>query len=77
MGEVFAERRSQRCYVTALSAAGASLELLIDCVLFFPTVPQRADREMVETIEQLVNSIVSGTLSAKERNAQKNCPEYW
>ncbi|XP_052555745.1 SURP and G-patch domain-containing protein 2 isoform X2 [Tympanuchus pallidicinctus] len=40
-------------------------------------IPQRADREMVETIEQLVNSIVSGTLSAKERNAQKNCPEYW
>ncbi|KAM6107129.1 SURP and G-patch domain-containing protein 2 isoform 2-T2 [Pterocles gutturalis] len=39
--------------------------------------PQRADRKVVETIEQLVNSIVSGTLSAKERNAQKNCPEYW
>ncbi|XP_051495364.1 SURP and G-patch domain-containing protein 2 isoform X2 [Apus apus] len=39
--------------------------------------PQRADRKVVETIEQLVNNIVSGTLSAKERNAQKNCPEYW
>ncbi|KFV38920.1 SURP and G-patch domain-containing protein 2 [Tyto alba] len=39
--------------------------------------PQQADRKVVETIEQLVNSIVSGTLSAKERNAQKNCPEYW
>ncbi|NXG73006.1 SUGP2 protein, partial [Baryphthengus martii] len=39
--------------------------------------PQRADRKVVETIEQLVNGIVSGTLSAKERNAQKNCPEYW
>ncbi|KAK2541854.1 Sugp2 [Columba livia] len=39
--------------------------------------PQRADRKVVEVIEQLVNSIVSGTLSAKERNAQKNCPEYW
>ncbi|XP_010133069.1 PREDICTED: SURP and G-patch domain-containing protein 2 [Buceros rhinoceros silvestris] len=39
--------------------------------------PQRADRKVVETIDQLVNSIVSGTLSAKERNAQKNCPEYW
>ncbi|NWX06194.1 SUGP2 protein, partial [Caloenas nicobarica] len=39
--------------------------------------PQRADRKVVEIIEQLVNSIVSGTLSAKERNAQKNCPEYW
>uniref|UniRef100_A0A8D0ELR8 SURP and G-patch domain containing 2 n=1 Tax=Strix occidentalis caurina TaxID=311401 RepID=A0A8D0ELR8_STROC len=37
----------------------------------------RADRKVVETIEQLVTSIVSGTLSAKERNAQKNCPEYW
>ncbi|KFU97711.1 SURP and G-patch domain-containing protein 2 [Pterocles gutturalis] len=42
-----------------------------------PQTPQRADRKVVETIEQLVNSIVSGTLSAKERNAQKNCPEYW
>ncbi|NXT83816.1 SUGP2 protein, partial [Zapornia atra] len=41
------------------------------------TTPQRADQRVVETIEQLVNSIVSGTLSAKERNAQKNCPEYW
>ncbi|KAM6235804.1 SURP and G-patch domain-containing protein 2 isoform 3-T6 [Porphyrio hochstetteri] len=41
------------------------------------TTPQRADQKVVETIEQLVNSIVSGTLSAKERNAQKNCPEYW
>uniref|UniRef100_A0A8B9SUC8 SURP and G-patch domain containing 2 n=1 Tax=Anas platyrhynchos TaxID=8839 RepID=A0A8B9SUC8_ANAPL len=41
------------------------------------TIPQRADRKIVETIEQLVNSIVSGTLSAKERNAQKNSPEYW
>ncbi|XP_065604791.1 SURP and G-patch domain-containing protein 2 isoform X2 [Cyrtonyx montezumae] len=40
-------------------------------------IPQRADRSIVETIEQLVNSIVSGTLSAKERNAQKSCPEYW
>ncbi|XP_067168716.1 SURP and G-patch domain-containing protein 2 isoform X1 [Apteryx mantelli] len=40
-------------------------------------IPQRADRKVVETIEKLVNSIVSGTLSAKERNAQKNCPEYW
>ncbi|NXG63524.1 SUGP2 protein, partial [Hemiprocne comata] len=42
-----------------------------------PAAPQRADRKVVETIEQLVNSIVSGALSAKERNAQKNCPEYW
>ncbi|NWI18617.1 SUGP2 protein, partial [Crypturellus soui] len=40
-------------------------------------IPQRADRKVVETIEKLVNSIVAGTLSAKERNAQKNCPEYW
>ncbi|NXP45843.1 SUGP2 protein, partial [Heliornis fulica] len=47
------------------------------CILFLPTAPQRADQKVVETIEQLVNSIVSGTLSAKERNAQKNCPEYW
>ncbi|XP_010175468.1 SURP and G-patch domain-containing protein 2 [Antrostomus carolinensis] len=44
---------------------------------FLPAAPQRADRKVVETIDQLVNSIVSGTLSAKERNAQKNCPEYW
>ncbi|XP_071583519.1 SURP and G-patch domain-containing protein 2 isoform X1 [Heliangelus exortis] len=39
--------------------------------------PQRADQKVVEIIDQLVTSIVSGTLSAKERNAQKNCPEYW
>ncbi|KAM6396049.1 SURP and G-patch domain-containing protein 2 isoform 1-T1 [Rhynochetos jubatus] len=39
--------------------------------------PQRADRKAAETIEQLVNSIVSGALSAKERNARKNHPEYW
>ncbi|NWU03156.1 SUGP2 protein, partial [Urocynchramus pylzowi] len=39
--------------------------------------PQRADRKVVDTIEQLVSSIVSGTLSAKDRNAQKNSPEYW
>ncbi|NXO66817.1 SUGP2 protein, partial [Phainopepla nitens] len=39
--------------------------------------PQRADRKVVATIEQLVTSIVSGALSAKDRNAQKNCPEYW
>ncbi|XP_061870796.1 SURP and G-patch domain-containing protein 2 isoform X2 [Colius striatus] len=38
---------------------------------------QRADQKVVEIIDQLVNSIVSGTLSAKERNAQKNNPEYW
>ncbi|KAM4658266.1 SURP and G-patch domain-containing protein 2 isoform 2-T4 [Amazona ochrocephala] len=42
-----------------------------------PKVPQRADRKVVQTIEELVTSIVSGTLSAKERTAQKNCPEYW
>ncbi|NXU54861.1 SUGP2 protein, partial [Turnix velox] len=41
------------------------------------STPQRADRKVVETIEQLVKSIISGSLSAKERNAQKNCPEYW
>ncbi|NXB96150.1 SUGP2 protein, partial [Vidua chalybeata] len=39
--------------------------------------PQRADRKVVDTIEQLVSSIVSGTLSAKDRSAQKNSPEYW
>ncbi|NXH51150.1 SUGP2 protein, partial [Rhabdornis inornatus] len=39
--------------------------------------PQRADRKVLDTIEQLVTSMVSGTLSAKDRNAQKNCPEYW
>ncbi|NXQ63500.1 SUGP2 protein, partial [Anthoscopus minutus] len=43
----------------------------------FDLSPQRADRKVVDTIEQLVTSIVSGTLSAKDRNAQKNCPEYW
>ncbi|XP_062482836.1 SURP and G-patch domain-containing protein 2 isoform X1 [Pezoporus occidentalis] len=42
-----------------------------------PKVPQRADRKVVQTIEELVTSIVSGTLSAKERTAQKSCPEYW
>uniref|UniRef100_A0A8B9EZD1 SURP and G-patch domain containing 2 n=1 Tax=Amazona collaria TaxID=241587 RepID=A0A8B9EZD1_9PSIT len=47
-----------------------------DC-FSLPTVPQRADRKVVQTIEELVTSIVSGTLSAKERTAQKNCPEYW
>ncbi|NXI29779.1 SUGP2 protein, partial [Sterrhoptilus dennistouni] len=36
--------------------------------------PQRADRKIVATIEQLVTNIVSGTSSAKDR---KNCPEYW
>ncbi|XP_019393876.1 PREDICTED: SURP and G-patch domain-containing protein 2 isoform X1 [Crocodylus porosus] len=40
-------------------------------------IPQRADRRVVETIEKLVNSIVSGTLSAKEKNAQKGSPDYW
>ncbi|KAI1230650.1 hypothetical protein IHE44_0010124 [Lamprotornis superbus] len=39
--------------------------------------PQRADRKVLDTIEQLVTSVVSGTLSAKDRNAQKNSPEYW
>ncbi|OWK51300.1 SURP and G-patch domain-containing protein 2 [Lonchura striata] len=39
--------------------------------------PQRADRKVVDTIEQLVSSIVAGTLSAKDRSAQKNSPEYW
>ncbi|NXD46296.1 SUGP2 protein, partial [Copsychus sechellarum] len=39
--------------------------------------PQRADRKVLDTIEQLVSSMVSGTLSAKDRNAQKNSPEYW
>uniref|UniRef100_A0A8C5ITJ0 SURP and G-patch domain containing 2 n=1 Tax=Junco hyemalis TaxID=40217 RepID=A0A8C5ITJ0_JUNHY len=39
--------------------------------------PQRADRKVLDTIEQLVSSIVAGTWSAKDRNAQKNSPEYW
>ncbi|XP_063259470.1 SURP and G-patch domain-containing protein 2 isoform X1 [Prinia subflava] len=39
--------------------------------------PQRADRKVVDTIEQLVSSVVAGTVSAKDRNAHKNCPEYW
>ncbi|NXQ11019.1 SUGP2 protein, partial [Peucedramus taeniatus] len=45
--------------------------------LWVGIAPQRADRKVVDTIEQLVSSIVSGTLSAKDRNAQKNSPEYW
>ncbi|XP_010157782.1 PREDICTED: SURP and G-patch domain-containing protein 2 [Eurypyga helias] len=48
-----------------------------NCTVFLPPAPQRADRKAVETIEQLVNSIVSGALTAKERNARKNRPEYW
>ncbi|NWI07138.1 SUGP2 protein, partial [Tichodroma muraria] len=51
---------------------GAALQGVFE---FHP--PQRADRKVVDTIEQLVTSIVSGTLSAKDRNAQKSCPEYW
>ncbi|NXM10074.1 SUGP2 protein, partial [Ploceus nigricollis] len=39
--------------------------------------PQRADRKVLDTIEQLVSSIVAGTVSAKDRSAQKNSPEYW
>ncbi|NXG09469.1 SUGP2 protein, partial [Sakesphorus luctuosus] len=39
--------------------------------------PQRADRRVVQTIEQLVSSIMAGTVSAKDRSAQKSCPEYW
>uniref|UniRef100_A0A803VTX8 SURP and G-patch domain containing 2 n=1 Tax=Ficedula albicollis TaxID=59894 RepID=A0A803VTX8_FICAL len=38
--------------------------------------PQRADRKVLDTIEQLVTKMVSGNLSAQDRNAQKNCPEY-
>ncbi|NXH37795.1 SUGP2 protein, partial [Dicaeum eximium] len=42
-----------------------------------PTAPQRADRKVVDTIEQLVASTVAGTLSAQDRSAQRSCPEYW
>ncbi|NXU78219.1 SUGP2 protein, partial [Oreotrochilus melanogaster] len=52
-------------------------ESAVHFILFLPAAPQRADQKVVEIIDQLVTSIVSGTLSAKERNAQKNCPEYW
>ncbi|NXS27667.1 SUGP2 protein, partial [Pomatostomus ruficeps] len=45
--------------------------------MLFAGSPQRADRKVVDTIEQLVTGIVSGTLSAKDRSAQKSCPEYW
>ncbi|NWV31406.1 SUGP2 protein, partial [Grantiella picta] len=48
-----------------------------DRFFFLPTAPQRADRRVVDTIEQLVSTMVSGALSAKDRNAQKDSPEYW
>ncbi|NWS34800.1 SUGP2 protein, partial [Polioptila caerulea] len=48
------------------------------CFFFFPpTAPQRADRKVVATIEQLVATMVSGNSSAKDRSAQQSCPEYW
>uniref|UniRef100_A0A8D0H397 SURP and G-patch domain-containing protein 2 n=1 Tax=Sphenodon punctatus TaxID=8508 RepID=A0A8D0H397_SPHPU len=39
--------------------------------------PQRADRKVIDTIEKLVNSIIAGTQTAKERAAQRRNPEYW
>ncbi|XP_026538936.1 SURP and G-patch domain-containing protein 2 isoform X2 [Notechis scutatus] len=38
---------------------------------------QRADRKVVETIEKLVNTMVSGTLTGKEKAELKHNPEYW
>ncbi|XP_053150389.1 SURP and G-patch domain-containing protein 2 isoform X2 [Hemicordylus capensis] len=40
-------------------------------------IPQRADRKVVETIEKLVNSTISGTLTGKEKFRMKGDPEYW
>ncbi|XP_066196238.1 SURP and G-patch domain-containing protein 2 [Sylvia atricapilla] len=39
--------------------------------------PQRADRSAAATIERLVSDIVAGTLSAQDRKAQEQSPEYW
>ncbi|XP_007669025.1 SURP and G-patch domain-containing protein 2 isoform X1 [Ornithorhynchus anatinus] len=40
-------------------------------------VPQRADRKVVEIIEKLVKTINEGTLTPKERAAQKKNPDFW
>ncbi|XP_042297652.1 SURP and G-patch domain-containing protein 2 [Sceloporus undulatus] len=38
---------------------------------------QRADRKVIATIEKLVENMVSGTLSGKEKAALRSKPEYW
>ncbi|XP_061456579.1 SURP and G-patch domain-containing protein 2-like isoform X2 [Rhineura floridana] len=40
-------------------------------------IPQRADRKVTETIEKLVNSIISGMLTGRGRAELKGNPEYW
>lgn len=47
------------------------------CVYFSLTVPQRADRKVAETIEKLVNLMISGSLKAREKAELKGNPEYW
>ncbi|NXR27195.1 SUGP2 protein, partial [Cinclus mexicanus] len=39
--------------------------------------PQRADRRVLDTIEQLVSGAVPGAASATGGSAQRSCPEYW
>ncbi|XP_066491832.1 SURP and G-patch domain-containing protein 2 [Tiliqua scincoides] len=38
---------------------------------------QRADRKALEVIERLVTSMVSGTLTARQKNKMKNNPQFW
>ncbi|XP_054835641.1 SURP and G-patch domain-containing protein 2 [Eublepharis macularius] len=40
-------------------------------------IPQRADRKVVETIEKLVNIMISRSLKGKEKAELKGNPEYW
>lgn len=47
------------------------------CIQFSFTVPQRADRKIVETIEKLVNLMISGSLKGKEKAELRGNPEYW
>uniref|UniRef100_A0A8D2L6A7 SURP and G-patch domain containing 2 n=1 Tax=Varanus komodoensis TaxID=61221 RepID=A0A8D2L6A7_VARKO len=53
-------------------------KIYISCLLcFVSTVPQRADRKVVETIEKLVNAMISGMLKGKEKTDLNANPEYW
>nr|XP_008119542.1 PREDICTED: SURP and G-patch domain-containing protein 2 isoform X2 [Anolis carolinensis] len=40
-------------------------------------IPQRADRKVISTVEKLVDDIVSGLLSEKEKAELSNNPDYW
>ncbi|KAH0625765.1 hypothetical protein JD844_033996 [Phrynosoma platyrhinos] len=40
-------------------------------------IPQRADRKVVATIEKLVENMVSGILSGREKAELRSNPEYW